>query len=447
LTRQGFLSIFRQLKALWDGCSLLRTIHFACFYRRSTFSLLPPKRGLANKSLGYACILVLALSAQCLAFEPVPSQVDFSRVLPRPGSAQTVTIKPPQAPAVVPARQRAVAPTDQRIPTASAVLRAPEKAQSVTVKNQAHLGIARQREIPISAIVPPLEKAEYISASAPPKPKSMESPVLAAQPAPILAPKPPVRAKAMFCLDCSSNKVVLAKNTSEPLPIASITKLLTAMIVIDEMNLESVLEVPDDIKQVERHVVGLKAGDLLTVRDLLHGMLIESGNDCAEVLARGYPKGGRTGFIAAMNKRAGRLGAAQTTIYTPSGLDMKFLLGRKEGRSLASRKPNTATAQEVAVIAMEAFKYPLIREISSMKTYSMRTHNQPARTYPLASNDRLLHRNLPIAGAKTGYTGMAGKCIVALFKDQKSDYIVVVLNTPQHFKAAEKIYRWACKAL
>jgi D-alanyl-D-alanine carboxypeptidase len=299
----------------------------------------------------------------------------------------------------------------------------------------------------MSSIAPVPAKTEFISAAAPPKPKAGEACVLTAPQDPVLVPKLPVKAKAMFCLDCSSNKVVLAKNTSEPLPIASITKLLTAMIVIDDMKLDAVLEVPDDIKKVERHVVGLRAGDLLTVSDLLHGMLIESGNDCAEVLARGYPKGGRAGFIAAMNRRAAKIGAAQTTIYTPSGLDMKFLLGRKDGRSLASRKPNTATAQEVAVIAMEAFKYTLIREISSMKTYTMRTHNQPARNYPLASNDRLLHRNLPVAGAKTGYTGMAGKCIVALFKDQKSDYIVVVLNTAHHFKAAEKIYRWACKAL
>jgi D-alanyl-D-alanine carboxypeptidase len=290
-------------------------------------------------------------------------------------------------------------------------------------------------------------KAELVSASAPPKPKVAESRFPVAPKTPTIAPRPPVQAKAMFCLDCSSNKVMLAKNTSEPLPIASITKLLTAMIVIDEMNLDSVLEVPDDIKQVEKHVVGLRAGDLFTVRDLMHGMLIESGNDCAEVLARGYPKGGRAGFISAMNLRAARLGAARTSIYTPSGLDMKILLGRKEGRSLAARKPNMATAEEVAVIAREAFKYPLIREISSAKSYTMRTRNQPSRDYALASNDKLLHRNLPIAGAKTGFTGMAGKCIVALFKNEKSDYMVVVLNAPHHFKAAEKIYRWACKAL
>jgi D-alanyl-D-alanine carboxypeptidase len=238
---------------------------------------------------------------------------------------------------------------------------------------------------------------------------------------------------------------MLAENVSEPLPIASITKLLTAMIVIDDMNLDTVLETPVDIKEVERHTVGIRPGDLLTVRDLLHGMLIESGNDCAEVLARSYPKGGRAALIAAMNRRAAQLGASRTHIYTPSGLDLKFMLGRKDHRSLFARKPNLATAEEVAVIAREAFKYPLIREISGMKSYTMRTRNQTPRDYALAANDKLLYKDLPLAGAKTGFTNLAGKCIVARFKNEKSDYMVVVLNTSHHFKAAEKIYRWVCK--
>jgi D-alanyl-D-alanine carboxypeptidase len=78
-----------------------------------------------------------------------------------------------------------------------------------------------------------------------------------------------------------------------------------------------------------------------------------------------------------------------------------------------------------------------------LKTAAMRTLNEPARTYNLVTNDKLLSRNLPVAGAKTGYTDRAGKCIVALFKNQLKEHMVVVLNTPNNFKAAEKIYRWA----
>lgn len=176
-------------------------------------------------------------------------------------------------------------------------------------------------------------------------------------------------------------------------------------------------------------------------------MLIESGNDCAEALARAYPKGGRAGFIQAMNGKALGLGASSVKIYTPSGLDHKFIIGRKDGRELPAKKPNISTAQDVAQIADHAFKYPLIAQISSMKKYTMSTLNEKSKDYPLFSNDRLLDRNLPVAGAKTGFTNMAGKCIVALFRNQDKEHLVVVLNTAQHFKAAEKIYRWAARSM
>lgn len=256
-----------------------------------------------------------------------------------------------------------------------------------------------------------------------------------------------IKAKALFCVDRSSKRVILAENDGAPLPIASITKLLTAMIVIDEMDLKSRVVVPHDIREVEKHTVGIRSGEIFSVYDLLHGMLIESGNDCAEALARAYPKGGRAGFIQAMNRKALELGASSVKIYTPSGLDHKFILGRKDGRELPAKKPNVSTAQHVAHIADHAFKYPLISQISSMKKYTMTTLNEKSKDYPLYSNDRLLDRNLPVAGAKTGFTNMAGKCIVALFKNQDKEHLVVVLNTAQHFKAAEKIYRWAAKSM
>ena len=263
----------------------------------------------------------------------------------------------------------------------------------------------------------------------------------------VSANNPKIKAKALFCVDRSSNRVILAENISAPLPIASITKLLTAMIVIDDMNLTSKVVVPNDIREVAKHTVGIRPGEVFTVQDLLHGMLIESGNDCAEALASAYPKGGRAGLIATMNKKASELGASSVRIFTPSGLDHKFILGRKDGRELPGKKPNISTAQDVALVADHAFKYPLIAQISSMKKYTMRTLNEKPKDYPLYSNDKLLDKNLPVAGAKTGFTNMAGKCIVALFKNDDKEHLVVVLNTAQHFKAAEKIYRWAASSM
>ncbi len=258
--------------------------------------------------------------------------------------------------------------------------------------------------------------------------------------------KPKVRARALYCLDCTSNKVVLAKNVSEPLPIASITKLLTAMTVIDEMNLNRVVTIPKDIRLVPQKRVGIRPGDQLTVKDLLHGMLIESGNDCAEALARAYPKGGKRKFMELMNRKAASIGAESTKAYTPSGLDLRITVGRKDGEPLVARRSNIASAEDVARIARKAFTYPLIQEISSMKRYVMRSRKKKWRNYVLNTNDRLLNRPLPVAGAKTGYTNLAGRCIVAMFKDDNKDYLVVVLNSPRHFNAAERIYRWAVKA-
>lgn len=253
---------------------------------------------------------------------------------------------------------------------------------------------------------------------------------------------PGVKAKALLCLDCGSNGVLLEQNSSQPLPIASITKLVTAMIVVDEMNLDDICEVPQDIKKVEKHVVGLRAGDLVTVRDLLHGLLIESGNDCAEVLARAYPKGGRTGFLAAMKKKVQQMGATRTKLYTPSGLDVRMHAGNTGANEHIAKLSNTASAQDVAIIARQAFSYPLIRHITGMKTYTFKTLNEKPREYRLVSNDKLLEKGLPLEGAKTGYTDAAGKCIVALFKDRGGERLVVVLNTQRHFNAAEKIFRW-----
>jgi len=395
--------------------------------------------------------LLWFLAGNVSALQPVQSEGSAQELISRVGNRQTVVTAPHT---LSPRQTELIKP---RIPK-------PVTVKSSALPAQGHVPQLKKpaadlRQATVSAPRPPAFVAPSparITASARSERAGSSSAVAgvlaaaAAPPVPRVDPGktrgPGVKAKALFCLDCGSNTVMLAQNTSEPLPIASITKLLTAMVVLDGMNLKAVLEAPADIEKVERHRVGIRSGDRLTVEDLLHGMLIESGNDCAEVLARNYPRTGEDGFIAAMNRLAVKIGATQTRIYTPSGLDLMIALGRKQGRNLLGRKANVATAEDVALIARHAFQYPLIREISSMKTYSMRTQNAVPRTYQLVSNDKLLGR-LPVAGAKTGFTNMAGRCIVALFKGEKTEHVVVVLNAAKHFKAAEKIYRWACKGI
>jgi D-alanyl-D-alanine carboxypeptidase len=393
-------------------------------------------------------VSLLLITGNALALEPIQSANSFQDMVTNVSHGKAVLAQP---------KVQAVKPSDAGRQRQGAAL---IKSRSSAKQPSSQAAAVRERYGPVPAYAPanpavpnPIGKTRNLSGLARPEQPSKgatarqakiagTASLPASRPA-LASPRPRVKAKAMYCLDCSSDKEILAQNISEPLPIASITKLLTAIVVIEEMKLDQILEVPADIDEVERHKVGLRPGDQLSARDLLHGMLIASGNDCAEVLARAYPKGGKAGFMVAMNRRASQIGASHTALHTPSGLDMKITLGSKEGRNLEARRPNTASAKDVALIAREAFKHPLIRQIAAMKTYTMRTHNAIPRDYVLASNDKLLAKNLPVAGAKTGFTNAAGRCIVALFKDQKKEHVVVVLNSPQHFKAAEKIYRWA----
>lgn len=385
--------------------------------------------------------ILLVSSGACFALEPVQTGISVTDLVIQVSQGKAVVVVPEAraVPATQAAKQANIPSGNTRTtsrPSLPPVVGMSPDGQGVRVssftqstslpRKPVNATLARERVTAAARTLSP----KAVAASAKPKPKF-----------------PLVKAKAVYCVDCSSNKVVLSENSSEPLPIASITKLLTAMTALDEMKLDKIVTVPADIREVPRHRVGIRPGDLLTVRDLLHGMLIESGNDCAEALARAYPKGGREGFLAAMNRKASKIGARTAVLYTPSGLDEELTIGRKGNRGLTTRKYNQASAQDVALIARHAFRYPLIREIATMKTYTMQTRNSVPRSYPLATNDKLLSRNLPVAGAKTGFTNLAGKCIVALFRDEDKEHMVVVLNTEKHFKAAERIYRWASKAL
>lgn len=400
-------------------------------------------------------LMVLLAAHPVNALEPARTPVSIDDVAARVRQGKPlgprVEIAPPQAPlkkASVP-RTEALTRSKPEVPWDQPLTRATSGPSAAVASPAVEVGPAKRPEPKGGLAVKPLETRGLRQRT--PAARSERQTLIAERVTPALTTsalrKPAVRAKAIYCVDCSCNKVVLAENVAEPLPIASLTKLLTAMVVIDDMKLDQSIEVPPDIKDVPRHRVGLRPGDLLTVQDLLHGMLIESGNDCAELLARAYPKGGMVGFMAAINKKAVDSGAKSARLLTPSGLDLAVTIGKKSGRALEVKHPNLAAAQDVAKIAEKAFTYPLIREITSKKTYVMRTSNLVPREYRLASNIRLLHGNLPVAGAKTGYTDKAGRCIVALFKDEKAEHMVIVLNTPKHFKAAERLYYWAKKQM
>ena len=251
-----------------------------------------------------------------------------------------------------------------------------------------------------------------------------------------------VDAKAGYCVNLNGNQTLWARNPDQQLPIASLTKLVTALVALENMPVGQKLTVPDHIKKIPKSVVGLKAGDNVSVGDLLHGLLIGSGNDCAETLACGFP-GGSQAFVHAMNKKVRGLGTKRTIFYTASGLDKKGTNG-KEAKDSLDVDSNLSTAREIASIARVAFANPTIREISLKRGYVLSSSLEKSG-YAVRTTNKLLRDNLPLIGGKTGYTSKAGHCLATEFTPGQNVLLIVVLGSPDHFRDTRLVYRKALK--
>ncbi len=251
-----------------------------------------------------------------------------------------------------------------------------------------------------------------------------------------------VQAKAVYCVNVAKNQTLVAKNSNQRLPVASLTKLVTALVVLDRMPLKKIVTVPDHIKKIPKSVVGLKAGDKVSVKDLLHGLLIGSGNDCAETLACAFPKG-RAEFIRAMNRKVRKLGTKHTAFYTPSGLDRK-ISKTADGKTTVNVRSNFSTAREMAIIARAAFANRTIRSICLKKRYTIASKVK-RNGYRVSTTNKLLRDNLPLAGGKTGYTARAGHCLATEFTPGRDNFLIVVLGSPNHFRDTRLLYRNALK--
>src|SRR5215217_2208993 len=158
---------------------------------------------------------------------------------------------------------------------------------------------------------------------------------------------PPISANAVFVTDISTGTELFAQNADEPLPPASLTKIVSALVVLERANLDDTIEIlEEDLVSPEESQVGLKAGDRLSVRDLLHGMLIPSGNDATLALARyvgrlslgegASPEKAVAEFVSLMNAKAAELGATASHFANPTGID-------QEGHVMSARDVATLT--------------------------------------------------------------------------------------------------------
>ena len=213
---------------------------------------------------------------------------------------------------------------------------------------------------------------------------------------------------AAVLIDAKSGAVLYSKNADKRLPMASTTKIMTALVVIENSHPEDIVKVSQTAAGVEGSSIYLEAGESISVNDLLYGLLLESGNDAATALAEGV-FGSVENCCRVMNERAKSMGLVNTNFTNPHGLD---------------DENHYTTAYELSLIAKSAMKNDLFRSIVGTKSYV--TSGENVRYF--SNHNRLLKSFEGAVGVKTGYTSRSGRCLVSASSRGGEEYIAVTLN-------------------
>lgn len=223
--------------------------------------------------------------------------------------------------------------------------------------------------------------------------------------------QPQVSAGGAALISGDTGELIFGKNSNGILPMASTTKIMTALIVLEKCNPDDIVTVAGEACGIEGSSIYLTPGEKLTVRDLLYGLLLESGNDAATALAIAA-SGSTVEFTAEMNKKASEMGLTCTSFANPHGL---------------SAQNHHTSAAELAKITYYAMKHPLFREIVSTVNYTVKDSEGVPTKY-FTNHNRMLRTYSGACGVKTGYTIASGRCLVTSAERDGSTFIAVTLN-------------------
>lgn len=242
-----------------------------------------------------------------------------------------------------------------------------------------------------------------------------------------------LRSHIALVFDSRDNEVIFSRNADDIVPVASISKLMTAMVILDaNLDMDEAITISKEDKDRIRYSRSrLKKGMIFSRRDLLNIALAASENRAASALARTYPGGSRA-FVEAMNNKAQKLGLLKTHFDDAAGLGNE----------------NVSTAQELMQIVQAASDYPEIRQYTTQTRESI-TDLKKNREIVFGNTNRLIHRIAwPITLSKTGYTGDAGNCLVMKTAINDRPVIVVLLNSwgkLSKYGDSKRIKNWLTK--
>ncbi len=236
-------------------------------------------------------------------------------------------------------------------------------------------------------------------------------------------PLPKVSAKNIFIIDQNSKVVLFAKNADQQVYPASTTKMITALVALDHYALDQIITVSREYKIGT--TVGFQPGEKINVEQLLFALLVQSGNDAAEILAENYA-GGRSAFIDAMNQKAAEIHLLNTHFVNPHGID-------EEG--------HYSTAADLARLGDFALRNSEFSRIVATEN-AVVSSSDYSSSHILNNVNQLLGKIPGVRGIKTGYTEGAGQALVTLVERDNHPVIIVVLGSTDRFTDSAELIEW-----
>ncbi|MBR1423407.1 MAG: D-alanyl-D-alanine carboxypeptidase [Ruminococcus sp.] len=236
---------------------------------------------------------------------------------------------------------------------------------------------------------------------------------------------PEISAKGAVVIDADTEEVLFSESKDERLPMASTTKIMSVLLVLEHGELDEEFVVDSEAIKTEGSSMGLQEGDIVTLRELCCGMLLPSGNDAANAAAVRVA-GSVENFVGRMNDKAHELGLKDTHFVTPSGLD-------------DNTDEHYSTAYDMARLAAEAIKDPDFCKICSSPSMPVEFGAPPYRRV-LYNTNKLLGSCDGVFGVKTGFTDKAGRCLVSACKRDGKTLICVTLNDRNDWEDHKALY-------
>lgn len=244
--------------------------------------------------------------------------------------------------------------------------------------------------------------------------------------------KPKIKGRHVLFIDNLSGSVMYDKDSKKRVPVASLVKIMTAVIALEHAKPEEIFEISGRAANTGENFMGISTGEKYTLEELLYGLILPSGNDAAEAITEGVA-GKRNTFINWMNFKAEELGLEDTKFTNPSGLE--------DGEFQYS------TAYDLIRLAHYAWEtHPLLREIAGTKSYEI-PYNEDHKALYFENQTNLLGTYPGVKGIKTGYTEEAGLCLITIAENEGKEVLGVILNSTDRRGDAILLYDYSFAVL